>query len=79
LASAAAASATDLARWYSNAYMVNSLAKLFQALRKCVLLRSLNRHSRESGNPVSFVRTPLGPRFRGDDKSFAALSRHRAS
>jgi hypothetical protein len=25
------------------------------------------RHSRESGNPVSFVRTTLGPRFRGDD------------
>jgi error-prone DNA polymerase len=28
------------------------------------------RHSRESGNPVSFARTPLGPRFRGDDDSF---------
>src|SRR5450755_221505 len=28
------------------------------------------RHSRESGNPVSFVRTPLDPRFRGDDDRF---------
>jgi error-prone DNA polymerase len=27
------------------------------------------RHSRESGNPASFVRTPLDPRFRGDDDS----------
>jgi len=26
------------------------------------------RHSRGSGNPVSFVQTPLGPRFRGDDE-----------
>src|SRR5450631_691307 len=24
-------------------------------------------HCRESGNPASFVRTPLDPRFRGDD------------
>jgi len=28
---------------------------------------SLIRHSRESGNPVSFSQTQLGPRFRGDD------------
>ncbi len=27
------------------------------------------RHSRESGNPASLVRTPLDPRFRGDDDS----------
>jgi hypothetical protein len=27
----------------------------------------LNRRSRESGNPVTLRRTPLGPRLRGDD------------
>jgi hypothetical protein len=32
--------------------------------------KALDRHSRESGNPASFVRTTLGPRFRGDDESF---------
>src|SRR5438876_9937559 len=32
------------------------------------------RHSRESGNPVSFVRTTLGPRFRGDDDSITGTT-----
>ena len=33
------------------------------------MLTSLRRHSRESGNPVTFGRKTLGLRFRGDDAS----------
>jgi hypothetical protein len=35
--------------------------------KRCIVIpaKALHRHSRESGNPVSLRRTPLGPRFRG--------------
>ena len=37
---------------------------------------NISRRPRESGNPVSFLQTPLGPRFRGNDGERISMFRN---